>query len=307
MQMPVDNCITLRRSATPHLLDSPCAFAALFPARPRSMASVPPPSPHAPLQPKFPNPKVVTLCRCKECAGPFAFYTELIYHRSMSKIVGYIRVSTSEQGNSRNGLEAQRADLQRFAAAEGLELVAVHEEVASGALDLTKRPVLHKALALARKHKCAVVVSKLDRLSRDVAFISALMAKGVPFVVAELGADVDPFVLHLYASLAEKERRMIGIRTKQALAALKGKGVKLGNLASLPTAAANGHASIVANADAFAANLRPTVTRMLADGMSLQAIARELNAQGTPTARGGQWAAATVSNLVARLKTLEAA
>jgi DNA invertase Pin-like site-specific DNA recombinase len=225
----------------------------------------------------------------------------------MGKIVGYIRVSTSEQGNSRNGLEAQRADLQRFAAAEGLELVAITEEVASGALDLTKRPILHKALALARKHKCAVVVSKLDRLSRDVAFISALMAKGVPFVVAELGADVDPFVLHLYASLAEKERRMIGVRTKQGLAAAKARGVKLGNLTSLPTAAANGHASIVANADAFAARHRATVTRMLADGMSLQAIARELNAQGTPTARGGQWAAATVSNLVARLKTLESA
>jgi DNA invertase Pin-like site-specific DNA recombinase len=225
----------------------------------------------------------------------------------MSKIIGYIRVSTSEQGNSRNGLDAQRADLQRFAAAEGLELVTIEEEVASGALDLTKRPVLHKALALARKHKCAVVVSKLDRLSRDVAFISALMARGVPFVVAELGTDVDPFVLHLYASLAEKERRMIGIRTKQALASLKAKGVKLGNLSSLPTAAANGHASIVANADAFASNLRPTVQRMLDAGMSLQAIARELNAQGTPTARGGQWAATTVSNLVARWTATEAA
>jgi len=218
----------------------------------------------------------------------------------MDKIIGYTRVSTQEQGTSRNGLEAQQADLHRFAAAEGYELVTVAEEVASGSLDLSKRPVLNKALALARKHRCAIVVSKLDRLSRDVAFISALMSKGVPFVVAELGADVDPFVLHLYASLAEKERRMIGVRTKEGLARLKARGVKLGNLDSLPVAAANGRASMVAAADAFAAAMRPAVMRMLNEKMSLQAIAREFNAQGTATARGGTWTAKTVANLVAR-------
>jgi DNA invertase Pin-like site-specific DNA recombinase len=223
-----------------------------------------------------------------------------------NKIIGYARVSTKEQGDSRNGLEAQRADLQRFAAAEGFELVSVLEEVASGALDLSRRPVLMKALALARKHKCCVVVSKLDRLSRDVAFISALMARGVPFIVTELGADVDPFVLHLYASLAEKERRLIGKRTKDALAVLKAKGVKLGNPSNLQYAAANGRAAIVASADAFAEGLRPTIARMLADKMSLQAIAREFNAQGTATARGGEWTAKTVSNLVARWSASEA-
>jgi DNA invertase Pin-like site-specific DNA recombinase len=224
----------------------------------------------------------------------------------MNKIIGYCRVSTQEQGTSRNGIEAQRADLERFAAAEGYELVSVAEEVASGALDLSRRPVLMQALALARKHKCSVVVSKLDRLSRDVAFISTLMAKGIPFIVTELGADVDPFVLHLYASLAEKERRMIGVRTKQALAALKAKGVKLGNSTNLPTAAANGRAAIVAKADSFADGFRPTVARMLADKMSLQAIAREFNAQGTASARGGEWTAKTVSNLVARWSASEA-
>lgn len=221
----------------------------------------------------------------------------------MNKMIGYIRVSTQEQGNSRNGLEAQRADLQRFAAAEGIELLTIAEEVASGSLDLAKRPVLNKALALARKHKCPIIVAKLDRLSRDVAFISTLMAKGVPFVVAELGTDVDPFVLHLYASLAEKERKMIGVRTKAALASLKASGVTLGNLDSLPTAAAKGRASMATSADAFALSLQPTIQRMLDAKMSLQAIAREFNAQGTATARGGEWTAKTVANVIARWPT----
>ena len=84
-------------------------------------------------------------------------------------------------------------------------------------------------LAEARKKKAAIIVAKLDRLSRDVAFIAGLMAKGVPFVVAELGVDADPFMLHLYAALAEKERSMISQRTKAALAAAKKRGVRLGN------------------------------------------------------------------------------
>ena len=145
--------------------------------------------------------------------------------------ISYCRVSTGRQGKSGLGLDAQRAAIARFAAAEGYAVAAEFIEVESGkghdALD--RRPQLAAALARARKRKCPVVVAKLDRLSRDVAFISGLMAERVSFVVAELGSDVDPFMLHIYAALAEKERALISRRTKDALAAAKARGVVLGN------------------------------------------------------------------------------
>src|SRR5277367_2134171 len=146
-------------------------------------------------------------------------------------IITYIRVSTSQQGRSGLGVEAQRSALSHFAKAEGLELVRefVEVETGKGADALDRRPQLKAALAAAKKLRCHVAVAKLDRLSRDVHFISGLMAHKVPFVVAELGPDVDPFVLHLFAALAEKERSLISTRTKSALAAAKAKGVKLGN------------------------------------------------------------------------------
>ena len=111
----------------------------------------------------------------------------------MGGLVTYLRVSTSQQGKSGLGIEAQREALARFAQAEGLDIVAEHLEVETGkgsdALD--RRPQLKAALAQARRHRCPVAVAKLDRLSRDVHFISGLMAQRVPFLVAELGADVD--------------------------------------------------------------------------------------------------------------------
>src|SRR5262245_54063282 len=140
---------------------------------------------------------------------------------STKALFGYVRVSSSQQGRSGLGIEAQREALARFAAAEGFELVRVFVEVETGkgtdALD--RRPHLAAALAEARRLRCPVAVAKLDRLSRDVHFISGLMAHRVPFLVAELGPDVDPFILHLFAALAEKERAMIATRTKAALAA----------------------------------------------------------------------------------------
>jgi DNA invertase Pin-like site-specific DNA recombinase len=102
-------------------------------------------------------------------------------------------------------------------------------ETGKGADALDRRPPLKAALAAARKLKCHVAVAKLDRLSRDVHFISGLMAHKVPFMVAELGPDVDPFVLHLFAALAEKERPLISTRTRQALSSAKARGVALGN------------------------------------------------------------------------------
>src|SRR6201994_3574410 len=130
------------------------------------------------------------------------------------QLVSYIRVSTSQQGRSGLGIEAQRATLARFAETEGFEIIAemVEIETGKGSDALDRRPQLAAALATARRHRCSVAVAKLDRLSRDVHFISGLMAHRVPFLVAELGSDVDPFVLHLFAALAEKERALISTR-----------------------------------------------------------------------------------------------
>lgn len=221
----------------------------------------------------------------------------------MKPIVAYFRVSTREQGKSGLGLDAQRLAVARFAEAEGLEVVAEYTEVESGkgsdALD--RRPQLSAALAKARKLRCPVVVSKLDRLSRDVHFVSGLMAHRVPFVVAELGADADPFMLHLYVALAEKERRLISERTKAALAVAKSRGVTLGN-PRLAEARAIAHAELKAEAEAHARTVAPAIREAKAAGAtSLRAIAAALNARGIATARGGRWEAQTVSNVLRRV------
>jgi DNA invertase Pin-like site-specific DNA recombinase len=145
--------------------------------------------------------------------------------------IGYIRVSTHEQGKSGLGLEAQRAAIDQFCARENIALQTVYSEVQSGKRvsdTLTERPQLIAALEAAKGLGGPLIVSKLDRLSRDVHTVSGLMVHKVHFMVAELGADVDPFMLHLFAALAEKERAVISQRTKAALAALKARGAKLG-------------------------------------------------------------------------------
>src|SRR3954447_2498362 len=148
------------------------------------------------------------------------------------KGVAYIRVSSEQQGKSGLGIEGQRDAVARFMGEHGFEPVAEHVEIETGkgcdALD--RRPQLAAALKRARAERCPVIVAKLDRLSRDVAFVSGLMAQRVAFIVAELGADVDPFMLHIYAALAQKARSVIAARTKAALAAAKARGVRLGNL-----------------------------------------------------------------------------
>ena len=153
----------------------------------------------------------------------------------MSQVVAYLRVSTQQQHRSGLGIEAQRAAIARFAEAEGFKIIAeyVEAETGKGADALDRRPQLAAALAAAKSAKCSVLVSKLDRLSRDVAFVSGLMAQRVPFIVAELGRDADPFMLHLYAALAEKERRLIAERTRAALAAKRAAGATLGNRRNL--------------------------------------------------------------------------
>jgi DNA invertase Pin-like site-specific DNA recombinase len=222
---------------------------------------------------------------------------------TMKQAVAYVRVSTAKQGKSGLGLDAQREAIERFMASEGIESVSWFTEVETGkgsdALD--RRPELAKALSTAKKLKAPVIVAKLDRLSRDVHFISGLMAQRVPFLVAELGADTDPFVLHLYAALAEKERALISTRTKVALQAKKAAGAKLGNPTNLEDAQKLGAAANAQAADAFAANVLPIVQSIKGAGVtSLRGIADALNARGVQTPRGGQWHARSVARLIER-------
>jgi DNA invertase Pin-like site-specific DNA recombinase len=217
--------------------------------------------------------------------------------------IALVRVSTSEQGKSGLGLDAQREAIRSFAASEGFDILEVVEEVASGKLGIDDRDGLRSALAKAKKLRCPVIVSKLDRLSRDVAFISGLMSKGVPFIVAELGSDVDPFVLHLYAALGEKERKLIGSRTKTALAALKAKGVKLGAIQhkdpqAIVLARAKGNASNAARAAEFTAKMVPQIKQLQFQGMTLDQVAVELTRRGEKTLNDKEWHKSTISRLL---------
>ena len=200
------------------------------------------------------------------------------------------------------GIESQRQTLTHFADTEGFavsrEFVEVETGKGSDALD--RRPQLKAALAAARKLRCHVAVAKLDRLSRDVHFISGLMAHKVPFLVAELGPDVDPFVVHLFTALAEKERALISTRTRQALAAAKARGVTLGN-PMLHEARKSAVETVAASADRFAANVLPIIREaQKAGATTLREIAKALNARGVATARGGQWHAKSISNILER-------
>lgn len=217
-------------------------------------------------------------------------------------VVAYIRVSTSQQGRSGLGIEAQKEAVRRFASSERMEIIAefVEVETGKGADALERRPQLANALAEARKRKCSVIVAKLDRLSRDVHFISGLMAHRVPFLVAELGTDVDPFILHLFAALAEKERSMIAVRTKAALAAAKGRGVTLGN-PKIAEARKNALKTVEAMAARHAANVAPVIREVQRAGAkTLREIASALNARGVSTPRGGRWHASSVKNVLER-------
>jgi DNA invertase Pin-like site-specific DNA recombinase len=221
----------------------------------------------------------------------------------MQSAVAYYRVSTQRQGRSGLGLEAQRTAVTRFAEAENIRIVGEFTEVETGkgADALDRRPQLATALAQARKAGCPVLVAKLDRLSRDVAFIAGLMAQRVPFIVAELGTDADPFMLHLYAALAEKERRQISERTRAALAARKERGTRLGNPTNAAEAAAAGRSVSIREAEAFAETVLPTIDAIRRSGVtSLRGIAIALNNRGVRTARGGQWQVSNVRNVLAR-------
>ncbi|MCP4308634.1 MAG: recombinase family protein [bacterium] len=224
----------------------------------------------------------------------------------MQQAIAYYRVSTARQGRSGLGIEAQRAIVAQFVEQEDFELVAefIETETGKGADALDRRPQLAAALAEGKAAKCPVIVAKLDRLSRDVAFIAGLMAQRVPFIVAELGADADPFMLHIYAALAEKERRLISERTKVALAARKAQGARLGNRRNATEAAALGRRVQTAEAEAFAANVLPIIESLRGAGVrDLRGLATALNTRGVRTARGGRWHVSNVKNLIDRLPT----
>lgn len=228
--------------------------------------------------------------------------------KTPSIMVGYLRVSTSEQGRSGLGLEAQRAAVERFAADNGWHLLAVLEEVQSGkGSDAEeRRPVLREAMDMARKAKAGIVVAKLDRLSRDVAYIAGLMAKNVPFFCANLGVDVDPFMLHMYAAVAQQERRMISERTKAALAAKKARGMRLGTHDPAKLSAAGG-AGLAKSADTFALSVIGRVRRIQAalPGASLDKIAAAMNEDSVPSMRGALWSRVTLTNVIRRAESLQ--
>src|SRR5215204_2032644 len=219
-------------------------------------------------------------------------------------IIAYIRVSTARQGQSGLGLEAQTAAIERFCAAKGYELSQSFTEIetAKGDDALERRPQLKAALRRASAYKCPIVVAKLDRLSRDVAFISGLMAQGVPFVVTEI-PNADPFMLHIYAAVAEQERTKISERTKAALAAAKARGVRLGNPHApkpfTPEARQQAIAVTRQQADARAHQLGDVLAEF--DGQSANATAKALNERRLPTPRGGKWTARSVINVRERL------
>jgi DNA invertase Pin-like site-specific DNA recombinase len=211
----------------------------------------------------------------------------------MKPAISYRRLSKERKGKPTFGLDAQQAAIAAFCALEGYEVAEDFEEIETGkgydALD--RRPQLDAALKAAKKIKGPVIIAKLDRLSRDVAFIAGLMSQRVPFIVCELGANVDPFMLHIYAAVAEKERRMIAQRTTDALAAAKARGVKLGN----PEQARK-------NSDvacAYAESLREIVWpyRLL----SSRRLAAFLNGRGIKSPQGRAWKSENARRLVERL------
>ena len=213
------------------------------------------------------------------------------------KFVTYLRVSTERQGQSGLGLEAQRAAVAAHVLGRG-EVVAEFVEVESG--KRADRPQLALALAEAKRTGAVLLIAKLDRLARNVAFIANLLESGVEVMAADM-PEANRFVLHIMAAVAEQEGRAISERTKAALAAAKARGVKLGW--SIPEraseqlqAARKGAATNKAQALAHAENVLPVIEQIRAGGASLRQVATELNARGLETARGGKWYAATVRN-----------
>jgi DNA invertase Pin-like site-specific DNA recombinase len=215
------------------------------------------------------------------------------------RFVTYLRVSTERQGQSGLGLEAQRAAVAAHVLGRG-EVVSEFVEVESG--KRADRPQLALALVEAKRAGAVLLIAKLDRLARNVAFIANLLESGVEVTAADM-PEANRFVLHIMAAVAEQEGRAISERTIAALAAAKARGVKLGwsspeRVSEQLEAAKKGAAANKARAATFAANVLPVIEQIRAGGASLRQIAAELNARGIKTARGGKWHAMTVRNIL---------
>ena len=226
------------------------------------------------------------------------------------KVVAYERVSTARQGASGLGLAAQRTSIDAFAALKGAEVLARFTEVESG--KRADRPELGRALHLAKVTWATLVIAKLDRLSRNAAFLLALRDSGVRFVAVDL-PEANDLTVGIMALVAQAEREAISRRTSEALAVAKARGVKLGNpngAAALRRAGKGGAAlreAVTRNADRFAADLTSVIADIRATGaISLRAVATELNARGMLTRRGGLWQVSNVKGLLVRLGVIGA-
>ena len=209
-----------------------------------------------------------------------------------AQFVAYYRVSTDRQGRSGLGLEAQREAVQRHLASVGGTLIAEHTEIETGKRN--DRPELQKALATCRRRRgTRLVIAKLDRLSRNVAFIATLMDSNVEFIAVD-NPHATRLTLHILAAVAEHEREMISVRTKAALQAAKARGKRLGRYGAEHLAPAH-HAAAVARAE----ELRPILVELA--GKSTRQIAAELTVRGIPTPRGGRWQAQSVANVLRHL------
>jgi DNA invertase Pin-like site-specific DNA recombinase len=218
------------------------------------------------------------------------------------RFVSYLRVSTDKQGRSGLGLEAQRKAVTDYLDGGRWELIAEFVEVESGSRDA--RPKLAEALALCRLHNAVLVIAKLDRLSRDAAFLLGLQKAGVRFVAADM-PEANELVVGIMAVVAQAERKMISARTKAALAATRARGVQLGkpeNLRNQETGRVRGRAKRTKIAEARAADLRPIIADIRAsEATLLRAIAVGLNRRGIPSARGGAWSAVQVKRVLERV------
>jgi DNA invertase Pin-like site-specific DNA recombinase len=213
------------------------------------------------------------------------------------RFVAYYRVSTERQGASGLGLEAQQKAVRDYLNGGAWELCAEHVEVESG--KNADRPELAKALAACRKHKARLVIAKLDRLSRNLAFVATLMDAGVEFTAVD-NPHANKLTVHILAAVAQHEREMISERTTDALRAAKARGVKLGN-PKLSEAAAIGRARLQEVARERDANVLPVIRELQAAGAtSHNAIAGKLNARNVPTARGRKWSHVQVAAVLAR-------
>lgn len=216
------------------------------------------------------------------------------------QFVAYFRVSTDRQGRSGLGLDAQRAAVAAYIAGQG-ELAGEFTEIESG--KKADRPQLAAALDLAVRRRAVLVIARLDRLARNVALIANLMDSRVEFVACDM-PQANRLTLHILAAVAEHEREMISQRTKAALAAAKVRGTRLGS-PDATKARALAAMKLRANAARFAGVVLPIIDSLKAEGLGLRAIARELDRRGIRTARGGEWAAATVrAILLRRVETL---